>query len=180
MIAVISCYLRFSFCRTLSLCVYICIQFSSSMCLCCQDEKEEWRRFQADLQTAVVVANDIKVEAQQELRSLRRQLQEEQDRSAKLSADLEALQGVRYHLHHNPLFQFLPTQLPLFHWAAVSFYLNICGCEIPARVLPYLHPVLHVIYSMQTVVLYNNLLFKRFTKPLSGIIALQDSIHYIY
>ncbi|XP_047462548.1 cytospin-B isoform X2 [Mugil cephalus] len=60
-----------------------------------KDEKEEWRRFQADLQTAVVVANDIKVEAQQELRSLRRQLQEEQDRSAKLSADLESLQGVR-------------------------------------------------------------------------------------
>ncbi|XP_072231777.1 cytospin-B isoform X1 [Leuresthes tenuis] len=60
-----------------------------------KDEKEEWRRFQADLQTAVVVANDIKVEAQQELRTLRRQLQEEQDRSAKLSADLEAVQGVR-------------------------------------------------------------------------------------
>ncbi|KAM7374732.1 hypothetical protein PAMP_007373 [Pampus punctatissimus] len=60
-----------------------------------KEEKEEWRRFQADLQTAVVVANDIKVEAQQELRTLRRQLQEEQDRSAKLSADLEALQGVR-------------------------------------------------------------------------------------
>lgn len=61
-----------------------------------QEEKDEWRRFQADLQTAVVVANDIKVEAQQELRSLRRQLQEEQERSGKLSADLEALQGVRY------------------------------------------------------------------------------------
>ncbi|KAF7657487.1 hypothetical protein LDENG_00025910 [Lucifuga dentata] len=60
-----------------------------------KDEKEEWRRFQADLQTAVVVANDIKVEAQQELRSLRKQLQEEQHRSAKLSSDLEALQGVR-------------------------------------------------------------------------------------
>ncbi|XP_034539412.1 cytospin-B isoform X2 [Notolabrus celidotus] len=60
-----------------------------------KDEKEEWRRFQADLQTAVVVANDIKVEAQQELRTLRRQLQEEQDRSAKLSTDLEVLQGVR-------------------------------------------------------------------------------------
>ncbi|XP_034405464.1 cytospin-B isoform X2 [Cyclopterus lumpus] len=60
-----------------------------------KDEKEEWRRFQADLQTAVVVANDIKVEAQQELRTLRRQLQEEQARSAKLSTDLEALQGVR-------------------------------------------------------------------------------------
>ncbi|XP_055370472.1 cytospin-B isoform X3 [Betta splendens] len=62
-----------------------------------KDEKEEWRRFQADLQTAVVVANDIKVEAQQELRALRRQLQEEQDRNAKLSSDLEALQGVRSH-----------------------------------------------------------------------------------
>ncbi|TWW74397.1 cytospin-B isoform X1 [Takifugu flavidus] len=60
-----------------------------------KDEKEEWRRFQADLQTAVVVANDIKVEAQQELRALRRQLQEEQERNATLSADLEALQGVR-------------------------------------------------------------------------------------
>ncbi|KAM8834471.1 cytospin-B-like isoform 1-T1 [Synchiropus picturatus] len=60
-----------------------------------KEEKEDWRRFQADLQTAVVVANDIKVEAQQELRTLRRQLQEEQDHSAKLSADLEALQGLR-------------------------------------------------------------------------------------
>ncbi|XP_077360135.1 cytospin-B isoform X2 [Festucalex cinctus] len=59
-----------------------------------KEEKDEWRRFQADLQTAVVVANDIKVEAQQELCTLRRQLQEEQDRSSKLSLDLEALQGV--------------------------------------------------------------------------------------
>lgn len=66
------------------------------ICICLQDEKEEWRRFQADLQTAVVVANDIKVEAQQELRALRRQLQEEQERNSKLSSDLEALQGVRY------------------------------------------------------------------------------------
>uniref|UniRef100_A0A672GJN8 Sperm antigen with calponin homology and coiled-coil domains 1 n=1 Tax=Salarias fasciatus TaxID=181472 RepID=A0A672GJN8_SALFA len=74
-----------------------------------KDEKEEWRRFQADLQTAVVVANDIKVEAQQELRALRRQLQEEQDRSAKLTADLEAVQGVRYHLRHPPPFHFPAT-----------------------------------------------------------------------
>lgn len=81
--------------------------------MCLQDEKEEWRRFQADLQTAVVVANDIKVEAQQELRTLRRELQEEQDRNAKLSADLEALQGVRYYLPH--IFQFLSLhQFPLF------------------------------------------------------------------
>lgn len=72
---------------------------STCVCVCVQEEKEEWRRFQADLQTAVVVANDIKVEAQQELRTLRRQLQEEQDRSTKLSTDLEALQGVRYQLH---------------------------------------------------------------------------------
>uniref|UniRef100_A0A3Q4AMQ3 Uncharacterized protein n=1 Tax=Mola mola TaxID=94237 RepID=A0A3Q4AMQ3_MOLML len=68
-----------------------------------KDEKEEWRRFQADLQTAVVVANDIKVEAQQELRALRRQLQEEQDRNAKLSTDLEALQGVRLVVTLRPL-----------------------------------------------------------------------------
>ncbi|XP_072302704.1 cytospin-B isoform X2 [Eucyclogobius newberryi] len=60
-----------------------------------KEEKEEWRRFQADLQTAVVVANDIKVEAQQELRALRRQLQEEQERNVKHTEDLEALQGVR-------------------------------------------------------------------------------------
>ncbi|XP_041741562.1 cytospin-B isoform X2 [Coregonus clupeaformis] len=60
-----------------------------------KDETEEWRRFQADLQTAVVVANDIKVEAQQEIRSLRRRLQEEQGRSTKLSSDLEQQKGVR-------------------------------------------------------------------------------------
>lgn len=64
-----------------------------------KEEKDEWHQFQADLQTAVVVANDIKVEAQQELRTLRRQLQEEQDHTAKLSLDLEALQGVRYNSH---------------------------------------------------------------------------------
>lgn len=74
------------------LCVCVCV----FMCVCVQDETEEWRRFQADLQTAVVVANDIKVEAQQEIRSLRRRLQEEQGRSTKLSSDLEQLQGVRY------------------------------------------------------------------------------------
>ncbi|XP_051749729.1 cytospin-B isoform X3 [Ctenopharyngodon idella] len=60
-----------------------------------KDETEEWRRFQADLQTAVVVANDIKVEAQQELRTLRRRLQEEQEHSAKLASELEQIQGTR-------------------------------------------------------------------------------------
>ncbi|XP_050964913.1 cytospin-B isoform X1 [Labeo rohita] len=60
-----------------------------------KDETEEWRRFQADLQTAVVVANDIKVEAQQELRTLRRRLQEEQELSARLTSELEQIQGAR-------------------------------------------------------------------------------------
>ncbi|KAK2911612.1 hypothetical protein Q8A67_003745 [Cirrhinus molitorella] len=60
-----------------------------------KDETEEWRRFQADLQTAVVVANDIKVEAQQELRTLRRRLQEEQEQSARLASELEQIQGGR-------------------------------------------------------------------------------------
>lgn len=84
-----------------------------------QEEKEEWRRFQADLQTAVVVANDIKVEAQQELRSLRRQLQEEQERSGKLSADLEALQGVRYRAPPFLFLLFLPLSNPPLLLAAV-------------------------------------------------------------
>ncbi|KAI7812538.1 putative cytospin-B [Triplophysa rosa] len=60
-----------------------------------KDETEEWRRFQADLQTAVVVANDIKVEAQQELRMLRRQLQEEQEHNAALTTELEQIRGTR-------------------------------------------------------------------------------------
>ncbi|XP_077088028.1 cytospin-B isoform X2 [Siphateles boraxobius] len=60
-----------------------------------KDETEEWRRFQADLQTAVVVANDIKVEAQQELRSLHRRLQEEQEHSTRLASELEQIQDTR-------------------------------------------------------------------------------------
>lgn len=68
----------------------------------------------------MVVANDIKVEAQQELRSLRRQLQEEQERSGKLSADLEALQGVRYRAPPSFLFLlFLPLSNPPLLLAAV-------------------------------------------------------------
>ncbi|MGH0163883.1 UNVERIFIED_CONTAM: hypothetical protein FKN15_046019 [Acipenser sinensis] len=60
-----------------------------------QEDAEEWRRFQADLQTAVVVANDIKSEAAQEVRALRRRLQEEQDHSASLARELQELQGSR-------------------------------------------------------------------------------------
>ncbi|KAB0366939.1 hypothetical protein FD755_020263 [Muntiacus reevesi] len=53
-----------------------------------KDETEEWRRFQADLQTAVVVANDIKVEAQQELRAVKRRLLEEEEKNARLQKAL--------------------------------------------------------------------------------------------
>ncbi|MGH0175766.1 UNVERIFIED_CONTAM: hypothetical protein FKN15_071349 [Acipenser sinensis] len=47
-----------------------------------------------DLET-VVVANDIKIEAAQEVRALRRRLQEEQDHSAILARELQELQGSR-------------------------------------------------------------------------------------
>ncbi|XP_018416539.1 PREDICTED: cytospin-B isoform X2 [Nanorana parkeri] len=60
-----------------------------------KEEAEEWKRFQADLQTAVVVANDIKCETQQELRAVKRRLQEEEERSARLHQELEDMEGSR-------------------------------------------------------------------------------------
>ncbi|NXE87187.1 CYTSB protein, partial [Menura novaehollandiae] len=67
-----------------------------------KEDTEEWRRFQADLQTAVVVANDIKCEAQQELRVVKRKLQEEEEKSARLQKELDEAKGsnrlVLYHL----------------------------------------------------------------------------------
>lgn len=60
---------------------------------CLQEETEEWRRFQADLQTAVVVANDIKCEAQQELRTVKRRLLEEEEKNARLQKELGDMQG---------------------------------------------------------------------------------------
>ncbi|XP_044286083.1 cytospin-B isoform X3 [Varanus komodoensis] len=58
-----------------------------------KEDAEEWRRFQADLQTAVVVANDIKCEAQQELRLAKRRLLEEEEKSARLQKELEEARG---------------------------------------------------------------------------------------
>nr|XP_015222799.1 PREDICTED: cytospin-B [Lepisosteus oculatus] len=81
-----------------------------------KDDAEEWRRFQADLQTAVVVANDIKVEAQQELRGLRRRLQEEQERSAKLAGEVEQLQGSR--LKNEEAYSSDTDTSP--HWCGIS------------------------------------------------------------
>uniref|UniRef100_A0A8D0DN99 Sperm antigen with calponin homology and coiled-coil domains 1 n=1 Tax=Salvator merianae TaxID=96440 RepID=A0A8D0DN99_SALMN len=58
-----------------------------------KEDTDEWHRFQADLQTAVVVANDIKCEAQQELRTVKRRLLEEEEKSARLQKELEEAQG---------------------------------------------------------------------------------------
>ncbi|XP_075119840.1 cytospin-B isoform X3 [Leptodactylus fuscus] len=60
-----------------------------------KEDAEEWKRFQADLQTAVVVANDIKCEAQQELRAVKRKLQEEEEKNAHLHRELEDMRGSR-------------------------------------------------------------------------------------
>ncbi|XP_075687904.1 cytospin-A isoform X1 [Rhinoderma darwinii] len=54
-----------------------------------REESAEWRQFQADLQTAVVIANDIKSEAQEEIGDLKRRLHEAQEKSEKLSKELE-------------------------------------------------------------------------------------------
>lgn len=68
-----------------------------------QEDTEEWRRFQADLQTAVVVANDIKCEAQQELRVVKRKLQEEEEKSARLQKELDEVKGSnRLVVYHFP------------------------------------------------------------------------------
>ncbi|KAL1253221.1 hypothetical protein QQF64_017914, partial [Cirrhinus molitorella] len=56
-----------------------------------REESAEWRQFQADLQTAVVIANDIKTEAQEEIGDLRRRLQEAQEKNEKMNKELDEL-----------------------------------------------------------------------------------------
>ncbi|CAN9512706.1 unnamed protein product [Ophioblennius macclurei] len=58
-----------------------------------REESMEWRQFQADLQTAVVIANDIKSEAQEEIGDLRRRLQEAQEKNEKLSKELDEVKN---------------------------------------------------------------------------------------
>lgn len=65
----------------------------SFLCVYLQEESMEWRQFQADLQTAVVIANDIKSEAQEEIGDLRRRLQEAQEKNEKLSKELEEVKS---------------------------------------------------------------------------------------
>ncbi|XP_048413281.1 cytospin-B isoform X2 [Stegostoma tigrinum] len=60
-----------------------------------KEEAEEWRHFQADLQTAVVVANEIKCEAQQEIHVLKRKLQEAERGMELLQQELEDLRASR-------------------------------------------------------------------------------------
>lgn len=56
-----------------------------------QEESAEWRQFQVDLQTAVVIANEIKTEAQEEIGDLRRRLQEAQEKNEKMNKELDEL-----------------------------------------------------------------------------------------
>ncbi|XP_026052281.1 cytospin-A isoform X1 [Carassius auratus] len=56
-----------------------------------REESAEWRQFQADLQTAVIIANDIKTEAQEEIGDLRRRLQEAQEKNEKMNKELDEL-----------------------------------------------------------------------------------------
>uniref|UniRef100_A0A8C9Y288 Cytospin-A n=1 Tax=Sander lucioperca TaxID=283035 RepID=A0A8C9Y288_SANLU len=58
-----------------------------------REESMEWRQFQADLQTAVVIANDIKSEAQEEIGDLRRRLQETQEKNEKLCKELDEVKS---------------------------------------------------------------------------------------
>ncbi|XP_037633764.1 cytospin-A [Sebastes umbrosus] len=58
-----------------------------------REESMEWRQFQADLQTAVVIANDIKSEAQEEIGDLRRRLLETQEKNEKLCKELDEVKS---------------------------------------------------------------------------------------
>ncbi|PNJ01509.1 LOW QUALITY PROTEIN: SPECC1L-ADORA2A isoform 2, partial [Pongo abelii] len=58
-----------------------------------REESVEWRQFQADLQTAVVIANDIKSEAQEEIGDMKRWLHEAQEKNEKLTKELEEIKS---------------------------------------------------------------------------------------
>ncbi|XP_073680125.1 cytospin-A [Garra rufa] len=58
-----------------------------------REESAEWRQFQADLQIAVVIANDIKTEAQEEIGDLRHRLQEAQEKNEKMNKELDELKS---------------------------------------------------------------------------------------
>ncbi|XP_051829360.1 cytospin-A [Antechinus flavipes] len=74
-----------------------------------REESAEWRQFQADLQTAVVIANDIKSEAQEEVGDLKRRLQETQEKNEKLSKELEELKSRKQEEERGRVYNYMNT-----------------------------------------------------------------------
>ncbi|XP_060747620.1 cytospin-A isoform X1 [Tachysurus vachellii] len=72
-----------------------------------REESAEWRQFQADLQTAVVIANDIKSEAQEEIGDLRRRLQEAQEKNEKMSKELDELKSKKQDEERGRVFNYM-------------------------------------------------------------------------
>ncbi|XP_044531124.1 cytospin-A isoform X4 [Gracilinanus agilis] len=74
-----------------------------------REESAEWRQFQADLQTAVVIANDIKSEAQEEVGDLKRRLQEAQEKNEKLSKELEEIKARKQEEERGRVYNYMNT-----------------------------------------------------------------------
>ncbi|KAM3874368.1 cytospin-A [Diretmus argenteus] len=72
-----------------------------------QEEFAECRQFQADLQTAVVVANDFKLEAQEEIEDLRRHLHDTLDKNDKMSKELEELKNCKQDEERGRVFNYM-------------------------------------------------------------------------
>ena len=83
-------------CDFLHIGLWVCVTGDVCVRSSVQEESIEWRQFQADLQTAVVIANDIKSEAQGEMGDLRRRLLDTQDKHEKMSKELEDLKNRKY------------------------------------------------------------------------------------
>ncbi|XP_068952808.1 cytospin-A isoform X3 [Petaurus breviceps papuanus] len=74
-----------------------------------REESAEWRQFQADLQTAVVIANDIKSEAQEEVGDLKRRLQEAQEKNEKLTKELEEIKSRKQEEERGRVYNYMNT-----------------------------------------------------------------------
>uniref|UniRef100_A0A672QXE8 Cytospin-A n=1 Tax=Sinocyclocheilus grahami TaxID=75366 RepID=A0A672QXE8_SINGR len=72
-----------------------------------REESAEWRQFQADLQTAVIIANDIKTEAQEEIGDLRRRLQEAQEKNEKMNKELDELKSKKQEEERGRVFNYM-------------------------------------------------------------------------
>ncbi|XP_041956101.1 cytospin-A isoform X1 [Alosa sapidissima] len=72
-----------------------------------REESAEWRQFQADLQTAVVIANDIKSEAQEEIGDLRRRLQEALEKNDKLGKELEEVKNRKHEEERGRVYNYM-------------------------------------------------------------------------